>query len=123
MALDTKIDIEDENKAEMAKVYVAPKDKEDESETKENSKNIDINMDFESNESEMNSYFSENKPSGPACLAHAMQKINFIQLYCGPKGPRANIFIEIWIKQSGAMVLIFNLDKVWLKKLCPTMNI
>ena len=29
----------------------------------------------------------------------------------------------IWIKQIGAMVLLFNLDKVSLKKLVPTMNI
>ena len=33
------------------------------------------------------------------------------------------IFYGIWIKQSGAMVFIFNLDKVSLKKLFPTMNI
>ena len=62
-------------------------------------------------------------PGGPACLAHAMQKITFIQLCCGPNGPGANIFIEIWIKKSGAMVFIFNLDKVLLKKLFPAMNI
>ena len=47
----------------------------------------------------------------------------FIQLYCGPNGHRANIFIEIWIKQSRSMVFIFNIDKVSLKKLFPTMNI
>ena len=29
----------------------------------------------------------------------------------------------IWIKQSGAMVFIFNVDKVSLKKPFPTMNI
>ena len=33
------------------------------------------------------------------------------------------IFYGIWITQSGAMVLILNLDKVSLKKLFPTMNI
>ena len=33
------------------------------------------------------------------------------------------IFYGIWIAQSGAMVFIFNLDKVSLKKLFPTMNI
>ena len=45
------------------------------------------------------------------------------KLYCGPKGPTASIFWGIWIKQIGAMVLIFDLDKVSLKKLVPTMNI
>ena len=34
-----------------------------------------------------------------------------------------SIFYEMWMKQSGAMVFIFNLDKVLLKKLFPTMNI
>ena len=33
------------------------------------------------------------------------------------------IFYGIWMKQSVAMVFIFNLDKVSLKKLFPTMNI
>ena len=33
-----------------------------------------------------------------------------------------DIFYGIWIKQSGAMVFILNLDKVSLKKLFPTMN-
>ena len=37
-------------------------------------------------------------------------------------GPTASIFCGIWIKQSVAMVSIFNLDKVSLKKLFPTMN-
>ena len=46
-----------------------------------------------------------------------------IQQYCGPNGPTASIFYGIWIKQSSAMVFIFNLDKVLLKKLFPTMNI
>ena len=45
------------------------------------------------------------------------------KLYCGPYGHTASIFHGIWIKQSGAMVFIFNLDKVLLKKLFPTMNI
>ena len=45
------------------------------------------------------------------------------QLYCGPKGSTASIFYGIWIKQSSAMVFVFNLDKVSLKKLFPTMNI
>ena len=56
-----------------------------------------------------------------ACLPssfHAKSK-----LYCGPNGPTATIFYGIWIKQSGAMVFIVNLDKVSLKKLFPTMNI
>ena len=61
-------------------------------------------------------------PGGPACLAHAMQKITFIQLCCGPNGPGANNFIEIWKKQSGAIVFIFNLYKVSLQKLFPTIN-
>ena len=30
-------------------------------------------------------------PGRPALLAHAMQKFTFIQLYCRPNGPRANI--------------------------------
>ena len=60
---------------------------------------------------------------GPASLAHARQILSYIQLYCGPNGPRANIFNDLWIKQSGAIVFIFNLDKVLLKKLFPTMNI
>ena len=30
---------------------------------------------------------------------------------------------DLWKKQSMSMVFIFNLDKVLLKKLCPTMNI
>ena len=34
-----------------------------------------------------------------------------------------SIFYGVWIKQSGAMVYIFNLDKVLLKKLFPTINI
>ena len=34
--------------------------------------------------------------------------------------PTASLFYGIWIKQSGAMVFIFNLDKVLLKKLFPT---
>ena len=38
-------------------------------------------------------------------------------------GLTASIFYGIWIKQSGAMVCIVNLDKVLLKKLFPTMNI
>ena len=38
-------------------------------------------------------------------------------------GPTDSIFYGIWIKQIGAMVFIFNLDKVSLKKLFPTMNI
>ena len=46
-----------------------------------------------------------------------------IQQYFGPNGPTASIFYGIWIEQSGAMVCIFNLDKVSLKKLFPTMNI
>ena len=46
-----------------------------------------------------------------------------IQQYCGPNGPTASIFYGIWIKQSSAMVFIFNLYKVLLKKLFPTMNI
>ena len=46
-----------------------------------------------------------------------------IQQYCGPNGPTASIFYGIWIKQSRAMVFIFNLDKISLKKLFPTMNI
>ena len=46
-----------------------------------------------------------------------------IHLYCGPNGPTASIFYGIWIIQSGPMVFIFNLDKVSLKKLFPTMNI
>ena len=37
-------------------------------------------------------------------------------------GPTASIFYGIWITQSGSVVFIFNLDKVLLKKLCPTMN-
>ena len=37
--------------------------------------------------------------------------------------PMASIFYRIWIKQSVAMVFIFILDKVSLKKLFPTMNI
>ena len=45
------------------------------------------------------------------------------KLHCGPNGPTASIFYGIMIKQSVAMVFIFNLDKVWLKKLFPTMNI
>ena len=50
---------------------------------------------------------------------------NFLksQQYCRPEGPTASIFYGIWIKPSGAMVCIFNLDKVSLKKLFPTMNI
>ena len=43
--------------------------------------------------------------------------------YCGPYGPKACTFYEIWIKECGAMVFIFNLDKVSLKKRFPTMNI
>ena len=38
-------------------------------------------------------------------------------------GHTAIILYGIWIKQSGAMVFIFNLDKVSPKKLIPTMNI
>ena len=34
-----------------------------------------------------------------------------------------SIFYGIWIKQSLAMVFIFNLDKLSLKTLFPTMNI
>ena len=37
-------------------------------------------------------------------------------------GPTASIFYGIWIAKSGAMVFIFNLDKVLLKKLFPTMK-
>ena len=44
-------------------------------------------------------------------------------IYCGPDGPTASIFYGIQIIKSGAMVCIFNLDKVLLKKLFPTMNI
>ena len=46
-----------------------------------------------------------------------------IQQYCGPNGPMTSILYGIWIKQSSAMIFIFNLDKVLLKKLFPTMNI
>ena len=45
------------------------------------------------------------------------------KLYCGPYGPTASIFYGIWIKQSVAMVFIFNLDKLSLKKLFPTMKV
>ena len=38
-------------------------------------------------------------------------------------GHTASIFYGKWIKQSVAMVFIFNLDKLSLKKLFPTMNI
>ena len=58
---------------------------------------------------------------GWACLPSSC-KAN-IQQYWRPNGPTASIFYVIWIKQSGAMVFIFNLDKVSLKKLSPTMNI
>ena len=57
----------------------------------------------------------------PACLPSSCHAK--IKLYCGPYGPKASIFHGIWIKQSGAIVFIFNLDKVSLKKLFPTMNI
>ena len=56
-----------------------------------------------------------------ACLPssfHAKSK-----LYCGPYGHTASIFYGIWIKQSVAMAFRFNLDKLSLKKLFPTMNI
>ena len=33
------------------------------------------------------------------------------------------IFYGIWIRQSGVMVFVLNLDKISLKKLFPTMNI
>ena len=50
--------------------------------------------------------------------------LNFpLILYCGPNGPTASIFYGIWINQSVAMVFIFNLDNLSLKKLFPTMNI
>ena len=52
-----------------------------------------------------------------------LQLPGYVQLCCGPYGPTASIFYGIWIKQIGAMVFIFNLDKVLLKKLFPTMNI
>ena len=55
-----------------------------------------------------------------ACLPSSYQAKS--KLYCGPNGPTASIFYGIWIKQSGAMVFILNLDKVLLKKLFPTMN-
>ena len=57
--------------------------------------------------------------SGPT-LAHTKQKS---KQYCGPNGPTASIFYEIWIKQSVGMIFIFNLGKVSLKKLFPTINI
>ena len=57
----------------------------------------------------------------PCCLPSSFHAK--IQLYCGPNGPTASIFYGIWIKQSGAIVFIFNLDKVLLKKLFSTMNI
>ena len=56
-----------------------------------------------------------------ACLPSSLH--SKIQQYCGPNGPTASIFYGIWIKQSGAMIFIFNLDKVLLKKLFSTMNI
>ena len=59
-------------------------------------------------------------PVGPAFLAHTKQKVS---KFWGPNGPTASIFYGIWIKQSSAMIFIFNLDKVLLKKLFPTMNI
>ena len=43
--------------------------------------------------------------------------------YFGLNGPTASIFYGIWIKQSVGMIFIFNLDKVSLKKLFPTINI
>ena len=46
-----------------------------------------------------------------------------IQKYCGPNGPTASIFYGIWIRQSSAMAFIWDLDKISLKKLFPTMNI
>ena len=46
-----------------------------------------------------------------------------LQQYCRPNGCTASIFYGIWIKQSGAMVCIANLDKVSPKKLFSTMNI
>ena len=58
---------------------------------------------------------------GWACLPSSYQAKS--QQYCGPNGPTASIFYGIWIKQSDAMVFIFNLDKVSPKKLFPTMNI
>ena len=42
---------------------------------------------------------------------------------CGPNGPAASIFYGILITPNGAMVYIFNLDKVSLKKLFPMMDI
>ena len=33
------------------------------------------------------------------------------------------VFYGIWIKQSSAMIFTFNLDKVLLKKLLPTIQI
>ena len=56
-----------------------------------------------------------------ACLPSSFHKKS--KLYCGPNGPTASIFYGIWIKQSVGMVFIFNLDKLLLKKLFPTMNI
>ena len=54
------------------------------------------------------------------CLAHVMQKFsNILDLTV----LRLAFFYGIWIKQSSAMIVIFNLDKVVLKKLFPTMNI
>ena len=57
--------------------------------------------------------FDENKSD------NARQRTSILWAF----GPTASIFYGIWIKQSGAMVFIFNLDKVLLKKLFPTMNI
>ena len=37
--------------------------------------------------------------------------------------PQDSIFYGIWIKQSSAMIFTFNLDKVLLKTLFPTVNI
>ena len=56
-----------------------------------------------------------------ACLPSSCQAKS--QLYCGPNGPTDSIFYRIRVKQSSAIVFIFNLDKVLLKKLYPTMNI
>ena len=56
-----------------------------------------------------------------ACLPSSYQAKS--KLYCGPNGPTPSIFYGIWIKQNVGMVFIFNLDKLSLKKLFPTMNI
>ena len=56
----------------------------------------------------------------------ACQKCLYISFFLRvhvPNGPTAIIFYGLWIKQSSAMTFIFNLDKLLLKKLFPTMNI